>query len=77
MSAVFSAENIARWRADPIAFIEEIFLSTRETERPFALNPAQRRFLARAFRLMADGRRASLSSFSAGRRSPARPVWRR
>lgn len=55
MSAVFSAENIARWRADPIAFIEEILVDP-ETERPFALNPAQRRFLARAFRLMADGR---------------------
>jgi phage terminase large subunit-like protein len=44
-----------RWRADPAAFIEEALIDP-ETNRPFVLTDAQRRFLARAFELTPDGR---------------------
>jgi len=47
--------DIARWMADPCAFIEEV-LHDPLTGRPFQLNPAQRRFLRVAFRLTPDGR---------------------
>jgi phage terminase large subunit-like protein len=55
MSAIFTGENIERWRSDPVTFIEEVLIDP-ETERPFVLNRAQRHFLARAFRLAADSR---------------------
>src|SRR5262249_3078276 len=47
--------DIARWRADPVAFIEEI-LHDPETSEPLVLNPAQRAFLSRAFRRGQNGR---------------------
>lgn len=54
MSAL-TAANIARWRGDPVAFIEEMLVDP-ETDAPFVLSPAQRRFLKRAFTLTPDGR---------------------
>jgi phage terminase large subunit-like protein len=47
--------NIDRWRADPVKFIETV-LYDPETGRPFKLLPAERDFLAHAFKLDADGR---------------------
>jgi phage terminase large subunit-like protein len=46
---------LARWRADPISFVEAV-LHDPETRRPFVLLPAERAFLAHAFRLGDDGR---------------------
>jgi phage terminase large subunit-like protein len=51
----FTAANIARWRVDPAAFIEELLVNSA-TGRPFRLTDAQRRFLAHAFELREDGR---------------------
>jgi phage terminase large subunit-like protein len=45
----------ARWRADPIAFIEEILIDP-ETKKPFMLLDAERAFLKHAFATGADGR---------------------
>jgi phage terminase large subunit-like protein len=47
--------NLARWRANPIAFIEEV-LYDPETRRPFVLLEAERTFLKYAFLIDADGR---------------------
>jgi phage terminase large subunit-like protein len=47
--------SIERWRSDPMAFIETV-LHNPETGKPFKLLPAERDFLAHAFRLDADGR---------------------
>jgi phage terminase large subunit-like protein len=44
-----------RWRADPVAFIEQVLFDP-ETGRPFKLLPAQRLFLAYAFLTGDDGR---------------------
>jgi phage terminase large subunit-like protein len=55
MSAAFSAANVARWRADPVAFIEEMLVDP-ETDEPFVLSDRQKRFVRRAFQLTADGR---------------------
>lgn len=48
-------EKIARWRADPVAFVREV-LRDPETGKPFVLYPAQERFLREAFTLTADGK---------------------
>ena len=48
-------QSFARWRANPIAFIEEV-LRDPENGEPFVLNPAERAFLALAFQLDANGR---------------------
>jgi Terminase large subunit, ATPase domain len=58
MTAVaFDANTLARWRANPIAFIQEV-LHDPETGQPFVLSPAERAFLRLAFTLDADGRLA-------------------
>jgi hypothetical protein len=44
-----------RWRSDPVNFIETT-LHDPETGKPFKLLPAERDFLAHAFRLDANGR---------------------
>ena len=54
MTAI-TEDHLARWRRDPIAFIEEA-LRDPETGRRFKLNPAQRRFVRRAFKLTKAGR---------------------
>jgi phage terminase large subunit-like protein len=47
--------SIDRWRSDPIGFIESV-LHDPETEKPFQLLPAEKDFLAHAFKRDADGR---------------------
>jgi hypothetical protein len=39
--------DLARWRADPCAFIRDVLIDP-ETEAPFTLYPAQERFLRAA-----------------------------
>jgi phage terminase large subunit-like protein len=46
---------IARWRADPIGFIERHLINP-ETGSPFELLPAERAFLEHAFKIGADGK---------------------
>ena len=46
---------LARWRADPIAFIEQVLIDP-ETKKPFVLLGAEREFLKHAFATGADGR---------------------
>ena len=53
MSAVRT--KLARWRADPAAFIEHV-LHNPETGKPFTLLPAERVFLQHAFKRDAAGR---------------------
>ena len=53
----------ARWRADPIAFIEEILIDP-ETKKPFMLLDAERAFLKHAFATGADGQAAVIRSRS-------------
>ena len=48
-------DALSRWRANPIAFIEECLVDP-ETRRPFVLLPAERAFLAHAFKTDEDGR---------------------
>ena len=48
-------DALSRWRANPIAFIEECLVDP-ETRRPFVLLPAERAFLAHAFETDEDGR---------------------
>ncbi len=55
MSATLNQDTLARWRAEPISFIETCLFDP-ETGAPFALLPAEREFLAHAFQLDADGR---------------------
>ncbi len=47
--------TLKRWRADPIAFIEEALIDP-DTGRPFNLLEAERVFLKHAFTFGADGR---------------------
>jgi phage terminase large subunit-like protein len=47
--------NIDHWRSNPIYFIETV-LHNPETGKPFKLLPAERDFLAHAFKFDADGR---------------------
>ena len=55
MTAALDYAAFDRWRAEPIAFIEEV-LCDPETGKPFALLPAERRFLGHAFARGDDGR---------------------
>jgi len=50
-----SRTRLQRWRADPVAFIDEVLIDP-ETGRPFVLLDAEREFLKHAFALGADGR---------------------
>jgi phage terminase large subunit-like protein len=52
---LINAASLARWRADPIAFIETVLINP-ETWRPFELLPAERAFLAHAFKFDGNGR---------------------
>jgi phage terminase large subunit-like protein len=54
-AAALDAASLARWRADPIAFIEEV-LHDPETRKPYRLLPAERAFLEHAFQTDAGGR---------------------
>jgi hypothetical protein len=47
--------SLASWRADPILFVEQV-LHDPETKRPFVLLPAERSFLAHAFKVDESGR---------------------
>ncbi len=49
------ASHPARWRADPLTFVREVLVDP-ETSRPFALYPAQERFIQDALTLTATGR---------------------
>lgn len=46
---------LKRWRADPIAFVEEVLIDP-ESGKPFKLLPAERSFLKPAFTTRPDGR---------------------
>ena len=50
-----SPTTLARWRADPISFIEQVLINP-ETNKPFVLLEAERAFLMHAFATNADGR---------------------
>jgi phage terminase large subunit-like protein len=47
--------TLARWRANPIGFIEQVMVDP-ETRKPFVLLDAEREFLKHAFATGADGR---------------------
>jgi phage terminase large subunit-like protein len=49
------AASLARWRSNPIAFIEEV-LHDPETRKPYRLLPAERAFLEPAFKTDDSGR---------------------
>jgi hypothetical protein len=51
----FDHTSLARWRQQPISFIEGV-LNDPETKKPFVLLDAERRFLEHAFKLDDDGR---------------------
>ena len=55
MSAAINASTLARWRACPSLFIEEV-LYDPETGAPFVLFDAERSFLKHAYQLNAVGR---------------------
>lgn len=64
-----TADDVARWRQDPVAFVEEC-LRDPETNRPFVLYPEQKTFLKHAFELTAEGKmRYTELVFSAGKKS--------
>ena len=50
-----SPTTLARWRADPISFIEQVLINP-ETGSPFVLLDAERAFLKHAFTTGANGR---------------------
>jgi phage terminase large subunit-like protein len=54
MTAELTASALARWRAEPISFIETVLVNP-EIGRPFELLPAERAFLAYAFQLDDSG----------------------
>jgi phage terminase large subunit-like protein len=54
-SVIIDRASMARWRADPIRFIETV-LYDPETDQPFKLLPAEKQFLAFVFKLDDDGR---------------------
>ena len=58
------ATSLARWRADPIAFIEHT-LRDPETGKPFVLSEAERDFFKFAFKLDDNGRLKFPSWYSA------------
>jgi hypothetical protein len=47
--------HLARWRREPIGFIEEVLIDP-ETGKPFVLLPAERIFTEHAFKIGPDGR---------------------
>ena len=49
------AAALARWRAEPTTFVEEV-LHDAETRKPFKLLPAERAFMEHAFHTGDDGR---------------------
>ena len=55
MAEALECPTFARWRAEPISFIEHV-LYDPETKRPFVLLDAERAFLQHAFTLDANGR---------------------
>jgi hypothetical protein len=55
MPETLDAASLARWRADPIAFVETVLVNP-ETGMAFALLPAERAFLEHAFKIGADGK---------------------
>jgi hypothetical protein len=57
MADVLDSSALARWRANPLSFIEQV-LRDPETGQPFELFDAQREFLTGAFTLTDDGRLA-------------------
>ena len=57
MGEALERSALARWNADPIAFIGDV-LRNPETGKPFELFPAQLEFLTHAFKLTDDGRLA-------------------
>lgn len=60
---------LERWRADPVAFIQEV-LRDPETKQSFILYPEQIAFLREAFRRTPDGRmQHTEQTFSAGKKS--------
>jgi phage terminase large subunit-like protein len=52
---LINAASLARWRADPIAFVETVLVNP-ETGKPFELLPAERAFLVYAFMLDENGK---------------------
>ena len=55
MAEVLDASALARWRREPISFIEQV-LRNPETGRPFELLAAQRQFFEHAWQTNEDGR---------------------
>jgi phage terminase large subunit-like protein len=55
MTIELTPATLARWRADPVAFIEEVLVDP-ETRRPFVLLDAERAFLAHAFKTGESGK---------------------
>jgi phage terminase large subunit-like protein len=55
MSETLTLSALARWRADPISFVETVLVNP-ETKRPFVLLEAERTFLAHAFKLDDNGK---------------------
>ena len=55
MRETLDTASLARWRSNPLAFIEHA-LCDPETGRPFVLSDAERQFLQRAFTLNDNGR---------------------
>ena len=63
---------LVRWRASPIAFIEEM-LHDPETGRPFVLLEAERAFMRQPSRSIATAVWLTQSWSTARSRNPARP----
>src|SRR5215469_15337237 len=55
MVEALTPSALARWRNNPISFIEHVLVDP-ESGRPFELLPAERAFLAHAFRLNDSGK---------------------
>ena len=55
MGETLSTSALARWRAHPASFIEQV-LRDPETGKPFKLLPAERAFLKHAFKTDDEGR---------------------
>ena len=72
MSKTLDSKSLARWRADPAAFIERHLIDP-ETERRFKLLPAERDFLKYALATDRDGRLLFPEMSMAPLRSRARP----
>src|SRR6516164_7232283 len=55
MAEMLDSSALARWRREPISFIEQV-LRNPETGRPFELLDAQRQFFEHAWHTTDDGR---------------------